>query len=121
MPGAGSFMPTVPVAETEEEIAALEEAQRRAVEADLGAPQPQEAAAPPTAGPLADGPAMRPATANRHVNMRAGPDDAAEVLMVVPARARIEAEDDCGWCQVVYQGRSGYIYKSFISYADASR
>jgi uncharacterized protein YraI len=61
---------------------------------------------------------MRRARANRHVNMRAGPDDGAQVLMVVPALAEIEAEDGCGWCEVAYQGRTGYIYKSFISYAD---
>lgn len=36
--------------------------------------------------------------------------------MVVPASAQIEAETDCGWCEISYQGRTGFVYKSFISY-----
>lgn len=114
--------PEVAVAETEAEIEALEARQRREVDADLGA-------AGPDAGPAADMSAneaaasrpaapMRAATATQYVNMRAAPDDGAEVLMVVPAQAWIEAEADCGWCAVAYEGRSGYIYRSFIRYAD---
>lgn len=113
-PGAGSLLPPVAVAETEEEIAALEEIQRREVEADVGPPSGEwVSAAQPVAQPAAT---MRPAVATRYVNMRAGPDDDAEILAVVPALAEIEAEQDCNWCAVTYQGRSGYVYRSFISY-----
>lgn len=113
MPGAGVLVPPVPIAETEAEIAELEAVQRREVEEDVGAPSPEE-----TASVRADTPPMRPATATKYVNMRSGPSDNAEVLEVVPALAEIEAEAGCNWCAVSYEGRTGYIYKSFISYAD---
>lgn len=111
LPGAHALMPSVPVAETEEEVAALEEIQRREVEDDVGPPSPEM-----TASFRQQAPSMRPATTTRYVNLRAGPDDGAQVLAVVPERAAIDAEEDCGWCEVTYQGRSGYIYKSFIRY-----
>lgn len=51
----------------------------------------------------------------RAVNLRAGPSKRSKVLDVVPANATILAEADCQhWCSVVYEGRNGYIYKSFI-------
>lgn len=117
--------PEVAVAETEAEIEALEARQRQEMDADLGTagidmqPDADMPANGATAA-IAPQPAMpmRAATATQYVNMRAGPDDDAEVLMVVPAQARIEAESDCGWCAVAYQGRSGYIYRSFIHYSD---
>lgn len=117
--------PAVAVAETEAEIEALEARQRQEVDADLGAagtdmrPDAGMSSNEATAA-IAPRPSvpMRAATATQYVNMRAGPDDDTEVLMVVPAQARIEAEADCGWCAVAYQGRSGYIYRSFIRYSD---
>ena len=41
---------------------------------------------------------------------------ARQVVTVVPASAQIEAEANCGWCEISYQGRTGFIYKSFINY-----
>ena len=113
-PGAASMRPSVAVAETEAEIAALEEIQRREVEADVGPPSGEWVSAAQPVAQLAA--TMRPAVATRYVNMRAGPDDDAEILAVVPALAEIEAEQDCNWCAVTYQGQSGYVYRSFISY-----
>lgn len=104
----------VPVAESEEELLALEAIQMQEVETDLSQPSPEATAA---IDPASDVP-MRTAVTTKYVNMRAGPGDDAEVLLVVPARAEIEAEADCGWCAVSYDGRSGFIYKSFISYRD---
>lgn len=114
LPGGSGMNPpaSVPVAETEEQLLALEEAQRAEVEADVGPPSDEWTAA--IAG--TPGTALQPATTTNYVNLRAGPDDDAEVLMVVPALARIEAEAGCNWCAVSYDGRSGYIYKTFISY-----
>ena len=113
MPGAGALLPPVPIAETETEVAELEAIQRREVEADVGSPSLEE-----TASVRPDPPQMRPAIATKYVNMRASASDDAEVLEVVPALAEIEAQEDCNWCAVSYEGRTGYIYKSFISYAD---
>lgn len=58
---------------------------------------------------------LAPAKATQYVNMRSGPSDEAAVMAVVPANATIEAERDCNWCTVSYNGKQGYIYKSFIT------
>lgn len=67
-------------------------------------------------GPARNGAAMRAATVRQAVNLRAAPDKNGQVVMVVPASAQIEAEANCGWCEISYQGRTGFIYKSFINY-----
>jgi hypothetical protein len=59
---------------------------------------------------------MRAAVVTRAVNMRAAPNGRAQVLTVVPGSSEIRAETDCSWCEIDYQGRSGFIYKSFITY-----
>lgn len=108
IPTGNALLPSVEVAETEAEIAALESNQRaRGHDAS-------DSAAGQTAIGTADN--LRNATTTGHVNMRSGPSDEAEVLAVVPARTRIQAEADCNWCATVYEGRSGYVYKSFLSY-----
>jgi hypothetical protein len=110
-PPTPEMIGTVPVAETTEELLALEEIQRREVEADLATPSDETTAAVPPASP----PKVR-ATATTWVNLRAGPADDAEVLMVVPGNAEIRAATGCNWCAVTYDGREGFIYKNFISY-----
>ena len=109
--GSNAASSTVAVAETTEELLALEEIQRREVEADLATPSNEI-----TAAIQPDAPQKVSARATAWVNMRAGPADEAEVLMIVPGNAEIQAETDCGWCAVSYDGRDGYIYKNFISY-----
>lgn len=119
MPSGNSFQPIVPVAETEDEITALEEAQRSALVAEP-APPPSGATAPTppetTASVQPQSTPKRPAIATRYVNLRAAPNDDADVLLVVPALAEIEAQDDCRWCEVTYDGRVGYLFTSFIEY-----
>jgi uncharacterized protein YraI len=101
----------VAVAETTEELLALEAIQRREVEADLAETSTETTAAiRPDPGPRVA------ATATTWVNLRAGPSDDAEVLTVVPGDAEIQAEAGCNWCAVTYEGRDGYIYKNFIDY-----
>ena len=113
MPGASQMKgPVVPVAETEDEILALEAIQRSEVEEDVGPPSDEWTAAIPQE----PAPSLVPATTTQYVNLRAAPDDDGEVLEVVPALASIEAEGECNWCAVTYEGRQGYIYKTFISY-----
>ncbi|MGQ2909766.1 MAG: SH3 domain-containing protein [Aliihoeflea sp.] len=58
---------------------------------------------------------LSPAKATQYVNMRAAPEDGAAVVVVVPANASIEAETDCRWCEVSYNGQKGYIFQSFIT------
>jgi len=99
----------VAVAQSDREIAQLEAQQQEENQAVM-----QE-----ENGNAFNSPIMGEARANRHVNLRAGPSDDARVLMVVPARARIQAAKDCAyWCEVVYEGKRGFIYKSFIARDD---
>lgn len=108
-PPSPQMVGTVAVAETTEELLALEAIQQREVEADLARPSTETTAAVPPVSKVA-------AKATTWVNLRAGPSDDAEVLMVVPSLAEIEAETGCNWCAVAYDGREGFIYKNFISY-----
>lgn len=71
-------------------------------------PDPQ----PETALPAL--PALSAVKVNRHVNMRSGPADEASVVTVVPSGATVQAQADCQWCVVTYNGQRGYIYKSFL-------
>lgn len=105
--------PDVPVAETDDEIAVLEDIQSEENREDLGQAAPEAA---DEAAAAAGRAGMRPATVSSAVNMRAGPDNDAEVVKVLPARAGIDAEADCNWCKVVHEGATGYVYKSFIDY-----
>lgn len=93
-------------------------------EADVQAMETQLASADDTAFALPeDGTAeagdipMTEVRVLQWVNMRADADQGSEVLSVVPADERIQAQADCeGWCAVTYDGQDGYIYKDFLRY-----
>lgn len=57
----------------------------------------------------------RTASVNAPVNMRKGPGSKHGVMMVIPRRAKVEVYDCDLWCKVGYEGRTGYIYKSFVA------
>lgn len=106
----------VQVAESEAEIAKLETATGMTEEPTAGSEtRPAPAAPANTKLAAVSQPDLKPATVTKHVNLREGPADEAEVITVVPANAKVEAETDCGWCTVVYKGQRGYIYKTFIN------
>lgn len=116
-PGPRALSLNVPVAENEEDIAVLEVIQMQQVEDEPGPDAVAEDEAEPTVVAQAQAdPGLKAAVVNGAVNMRAAPDNDARVLAVVPAKAQIEAQDDCNWCAVTYQGDQGFIYKSFIDY-----
>jgi hypothetical protein len=53
--------------------------------------------------------AAKPGVATSTVNLRADPNTASDVLVKIPAGARIEVgECNDGWCAVTYAGKSGY-------------
>ncbi len=83
-------------------------AERSAFDAALVSVGDDETAASDTSG-------LEPARAKEYVNMRAAPSDDADVVAVVPANASIEAEVDCRWCEVSYDGKTGYIFQRFIA------
>lgn len=107
-----NFVPSVPVAETEDEIARLEAMQQSAISGLVEAQAQDEDTAA-----IEQEPSLRAAVASAAVNLRAAPRDDADVLLIVPAKSALEAEPDCeSWCAVSYDGRSGYIYKDFLDY-----
>jgi hypothetical protein len=51
---------------------------------------------------------------NRGVNLRSRPKSGSRVLTVVPGRAVVQLVGCKAWCEVIYKGRRGYVYKSYI-------
>jgi hypothetical protein len=49
------------------------------------------------------------------VNMRSAPKKGAGVLGVVPAGTNVRVMSCDGWCQISYNGRTGWVYKSFLA------
>jgi SH3-like domain-containing protein len=56
----------------------------------------------------------RAAQVTKYVNMRSGPNDESKVVAVVPAKASVSVLDCKSWCEVVFDGKKGWIYKRFI-------
>lgn len=102
---------TVPVAESEEDILALEEMQRQE-NAMLIAAIGNSGAGNAAAG-------GQPATVTAYVNLRDAPNNSSNVITIVPANADIESSEECPlqWCEVTYQGQSGYIYQGYVRHA----
>lgn len=57
----------------------------------------------------------RTASVNAAVNLRKGPGAKHGVMMVIPRKAKVKVFDCDQWCKVGYEGRTGYIYKSFVA------
>jgi hypothetical protein len=50
-----------------------------------------------------------------YVNMRASPDNDAEILKVLPANSPVSLLDHCpNWCEVEHEGARGFVYGSFV-------
>lgn len=78
-------------------------------------------ASPELAVPAPEMPAVKKAPApqrtvrvNDGVNLRARPASGSKVLRVIPARASVGLVDCKAWCEVVYDGTRGFVYKSFV-------
>lgn len=55
-------------------------------------------------------------TVTSAVNMRIGPDNASEIVCVIPKNAVAEKLDTFGnWYEVRYQGKTGYVYKTYLT------
>lgn len=50
----------------------------------------------------------------RAVTMRSGPKKNAAAISTVPAKASVQVMGCQKWCQIVYNGKTGWIYKSYI-------
>jgi Bacterial SH3 domain len=56
---------------------------------------------------------MRTVQINRGANMRSRPQSGSSVLTVVPKAASVNLVDCKVWCEVLYKGRRGYVFKDF--------
>lgn len=76
-------------------------------------PASAERAAAPVAqeAPAATG---GPGNIVRSVTLRARPAKGAKAIGVVPANTRVQIIECKSWCQIQFDGKSGYIYKSFV-------
>jgi hypothetical protein len=50
----------------------------------------------------------------RAVTMRTGPKKNAAAIVTIPAKTSVQVMNCKKWCQIVYNGKRGWIYKSFI-------
>ncbi len=64
----------------------------------------------------------KPATAGkaaghtvRAVTMRSGPKTGAAAIGTVPGGTAIEVVACTSWCEIVYKGQRGFVYKSFVA------
>ncbi|MFI0844978.1 SH3 domain-containing protein [Mesorhizobium sp. IMUNJ 23232] len=58
--------------------------------------------------------AGRPGRTARSVTMRAKPDDRGGVLGTVPGRADVQVVSCASWCEIVYKGKRGFVYRKFL-------
>lgn len=72
----------------------------------------QDADAAPQAGKSPAG--GSPGHIRRAVTMRAGPKKGAAALATLPAKTAVQVISCDKWCQVVYKGKTGWIYKSYL-------
>ncbi|WP_167458656.1 SH3 domain-containing protein [Mesorhizobium kowhaii] len=50
----------------------------------------------------------------RAVTMRSGPKKNAAAIVTVPAKSSVQVMSCKKWCQITYNGKTGWIYKSYI-------
>ncbi|RWN51313.1 MAG: SH3 domain-containing protein [Mesorhizobium sp.] len=50
----------------------------------------------------------------RGVTMRTGPKNSAAAIVTIPAKTSVQVMGCKKWCQIVYNGKRGWIYKSFV-------
>lgn len=116
----------VAIAETEDEVIALEEQMNPGLLAMVDPAGQFEVETAPAEEPIkparVSAPSfaigdLRTARATKWVNMRAGKNKYAAKMMVIPENAQIKADPACShWCRVVYDGRLGYVYRTYIRF-----
>lgn len=66
--------------------------------------------------------AGRTVSVNDAVNMRAAPRSGSRVILVVPDGAKVSMAAGCkDWCRISYNGRTGYVYRSFVAGGAAAK
>ena len=71
---------------------------------------------PPPPGPAGATGAPPPAVIGTNVNLRQGPGTSYTVITLIPAGAPVNVSGcNAGWCQVAFQGQSGYIIATALA------
>ena len=65
--------------------------------------------------------ATRPAQVNKGVNMRSRGRSGASVVMTIPSSAVVQVVGCKAWCEIIYKGQRGYIYKDFLGGGGSKR
>ncbi|PBC07574.1 SH3 domain-containing protein [Mesorhizobium sp. WSM3859] len=92
------------------QTAAIPEAKPQAPDADPAAtdnaaqPKPE----PQKVGAAANGRILRAVT------MRSAPKKGAAAIVTVPAKASVQVMNCKKWCEIVYNGKHGWVYKSYV-------
>jgi hypothetical protein len=86
-----------------------------AIAPDEVKPKPVEKKKPAQADATTDAAPQRMATATSDVRLRAGRSAGSAVLGVVPAGSEVGVVSCDGWCEVVFAGKRGFVYKSYVS------
>ena len=95
----------VAIAESEVEVAALEGRMAAQNQDVFALAEPDTAAS----GPVGQG------VVTSYVNLRAAPENEADILKVLPENASVAVIDDCpNWCEVEHEGVRGFVYGSFV-------
>jgi len=50
----------------------------------------------------------------RAVTMRSGPKKGAAAILTVPAKSSVQVMSCKQWCEIVYNGKHGWVYKSYV-------
>jgi hypothetical protein len=58
--------------------------------------------------------AARASSAVRAVTMRTKPSSRGGAIGTVPAKASVEVVSCAKWCEIVYKGKRGFVYRSFL-------
>ncbi|TIQ94606.1 SH3 domain-containing protein [Mesorhizobium sp.] len=92
------------------QTAAIPDAKPRVAEAQPAAPDEvaQDSPKPENAGTGTNGRVLRAVT------MRSGPKNGAAAIVTVPAKSAVQVMSCKKWCEIVYNGKRGWIYKSFV-------
>lgn len=92
------------------QTAAIPEAKPQAADAD---PAATDNAAQPKPKPEKVGAATN-GRILRAVTMRSGPKKGAAAIVTVPAKASVQVMNCKQWCEIVYNGKHGWVYKSYV-------
>jgi hypothetical protein len=122
-----SIAATVPPATGDQPVAALADptdgTETAAIDPNEAAPaqaaKPAKAQEPKADAAATDDPMSlvtkaRPTQATRAANMRSRPKSGSGIIMVVPQSATVQLVGCKVWCEIVYKGRRGYVYKDFL-------